>query len=80
MAQLVKELKGIRNELRQLLLMYKQLAEKTLAVVEPDDIEKKAIRAQDKIVSEKDSVKFIGHHSQELLVVSKQLYRTLKSA
>ena len=57
MAQLEKELKGIRNELRQLLLMYKQLAEKTLAVVEPDDVEKKAIKAQDKILSEKELLK-----------------------
>ena len=39
MAQLEKELKGIRNELQQLLLMYKQLAEET-SVVEPEGVER----------------------------------------
>ncbi len=59
MAQLEKELRGIRTELRQLRLMYKQLAEKVIQVVEPDDVEKKAIRRQDKIVSEKKLLKAV---------------------
>lgn len=59
MAQLEKELKGIRNELRQLRLMYKQLAEKVVPVVEPDEVENKAIRQQDKIVSEKELLKAV---------------------
>ncbi|MCS4538323.1 MAG: hypothetical protein HYY67_05650 [Thaumarchaeota archaeon] len=58
-AQLEKELKGIRNELRQLRLMYKQLAEKVVPVVEPDEVENKAIRQQDKIVSEKELLKAV---------------------
>lgn len=59
MAQLEKELRGIRTELRQLRLMYKQLAEKVIQVVEPDDVENKAIRRQDKIVSEKKLLKAV---------------------
>lgn len=59
MAQLEKELRGIRTELRQLRLMYEQLAEKVIQVVEPDDVENKAIRRQDKIVSEKKLLKAV---------------------
>ena len=59
MVQLEKELKGIRNELRQLRLMYKQLAEKAIPVVEPDEVEKMAVGQRDKIVSEKELLKAV---------------------
>jgi hypothetical protein len=59
MAQLEKELRGIGTELRQLRLMYKQLAVKVIQVVEPDDVEKKATRRQDEIVSEKKLLKAV---------------------
>jgi len=59
MVQLEKELKGIRNELRQLRLMYKQLAEKAIPVVEPDEVEKMAVGQRDKIVSERELLKAV---------------------
>jgi len=59
MVQLEKELKGIRNELRQLRLMYKQLAEKAIPVVEPDEVEKMAVRQRDKIASERELLKAV---------------------
>ena len=59
MVQLEKELKGIRNELRQLRLMYKQLAEKAIPVVEPDEVEKMAVGQRDKIASERELLKAV---------------------
>lgn len=58
MAPLKKELKGIKSELHQLRLMYKQLAEKAIHVVEPNDVEKTAIK-QDKLISEKELLKAV---------------------
>ena len=52
LAQVEKELKGIRNELRQLRLMYKHLAEKVMPFVEADEVEIKAIKRRDRVVSE----------------------------
>ena len=59
MVQLEKELKGIRNALRQLRLMYKQLAEKAIPVVEPDEVEKMAVGQRDKIASERELLKAV---------------------
>ena len=44
-AQQEKELKGTRNELRQLRLMYKHLAEKAFPFAEADDVEIEAGQA-----------------------------------
>ena len=48
-AQLEKELKGTRNELRQLRLMYIHLAEKVIPFAEADDLEIKATKQCGKV-------------------------------
>ena len=52
MAELSEELKDIKDELRELRLLYKQLAEKVILVVKPAKKEKEAIEQKDEIVSE----------------------------
>jgi hypothetical protein len=39
--------------------MYKQLAEKAIPVVEPDELEKMAVGQRDKIVSERELLKAV---------------------
>jgi len=52
MAELNEELREIKDELRELRLLYKQLAEKVILVVKPAKKEKEAIEQKDEIVSE----------------------------
>lgn len=57
MAELNEELKEIKDELRELRLLYKQLAEKIIPVVPPTKEEKQAIDEKDEIVSEEALMK-----------------------
>lgn len=57
MAELNEELKEIKDELRELRLLYKQLAEKIIPVVPPTKEEKQAIEEKDEIVSEEALMK-----------------------
>lgn len=57
MAELNEELKEIKDELRELRLLYKQLAEKIIPVVPPTKDEKQAIDEKDEIVSEEALMK-----------------------
>jgi len=50
-------LEEIREELRELRLLYKELAEKLVPVEEALDDEKEAIEASDEIVSEEEVMK-----------------------
>jgi hypothetical protein len=50
-------LEEIREELRELRLLYKELVEKLVPVEEALDDEKEAIEASDEIVSEEEVVK-----------------------
>jgi len=57
MTEISKELKGIKNELGELRLIYKQLAEKVIPVVKPDKEEENAIEDNDELVTEETIMK-----------------------
>jgi hypothetical protein len=53
----VKTLKNIREELKELTLLYKQLIEKLVPTENPTEKEKKAIEEKDEIANEKELMK-----------------------
>ena len=57
MAELNEELKEIKDEMRELRFLYKQLADKVIPVVPPTKDEKKAIEEKDEVVSEEALMK-----------------------
>lgn len=61
----VEVLKDIRNELRELRVLYKELVEKLIPVEEPASEEKRAIEEKDEIVGEREMTKDF-HKSQKL--------------
>jgi len=62
----IEVLKDIREELKELRLLYKELAEKLIPVEEPTAEEKKAIEEKDETANEKELMKALGktnvHH------------------
>jgi hypothetical protein len=56
----VEVLKDIREELRELRVLYKELVEKLIPVEEPASEEKRAIEEKDEIVGERDMMKVLG--------------------
>jgi hypothetical protein len=56
----VEVLKDIREELRELRVLYKELVEKLIPVEEPTSEEKRAIEEKDEIVGERDMMKVLG--------------------
>jgi archaellum component FlaC len=62
----VEVLKDIRQELKELRLLYKQLVEKLIPTEESTPAERKAIQEKDEIVEEKELMKALGktnvHH------------------
>ena len=56
----VEVLKDIREELRELRVLYKELVEKLIPVEEPTSEEKRAIEEKDEIVGERDVMKVLG--------------------
>ena len=62
----VEVLKDIREELKELRLLYKELIEKLMPVEEPTEEERKAIQEKDEIANEKELMKALGktnvHH------------------
>lgn len=56
----VEVLKDIREELKELRLLYKELVEKLLPVEEPSEEERKAIKEKDEIADEKELMKALG--------------------
>jgi len=62
----VEVLKDIRNELRELRLLYKQLVEKLIPTEQPTSEERKAIEEKNQIADEKELMKTLGktnvHH------------------
>lgn len=57
MAELSEELKEIKDELRELRLLYKQLTEKVIPVVKPVKEERRAIEEKEEIVTEEAIMK-----------------------
>ena len=53
----IEVLEEIRAELRELRLLYKQLLEKLIPLVEPTPEEKEAIEKEDELVVEKELMK-----------------------
>jgi hypothetical protein len=53
-------LEDIREELKQIKLLYKELVEKLVPVEEPTKEEKKAIREKDEVASEEELMKTLG--------------------
>ncbi len=53
-------MKDIREELRELRVLYKELVEKLIPVEEPTSEEKRAIEEKDEIVGERDMMKVLG--------------------
>ncbi|MGQ9468432.1 MAG: hypothetical protein ACUVTD_01180 [Nitrososphaerales archaeon] len=62
----IEVLKEIREELKELRLLYKGLAEKLIPVEEPSEEERRAIKEKDGMVDEKELMKALGktnvHH------------------
>ena len=62
----VEVLKDIREELKELRLLYKELIEKLIPVEEPTEEERKAIQEKDETANEKELMKALGktnvHH------------------
>ena len=56
----VKVLKDIREELKELRLLYKGLVEKLVPVEKPTEEEREATEKKDEIVDEKELVKALG--------------------
>ncbi len=57
----VSEILGeIREELRELRLLYKELVERLIPVEEPEPDEKKAIKEEDEIVGEEELFRVLG--------------------
>jgi len=56
----VEVLKGIREELKELRLLYKELVEKLIPVEEPTREERKAIEEKDELANEKELMKVLG--------------------
>ena len=55
-----KVLEDIREELKEIKLLYKELVEKLVPIEEPTKEEKKAIREKDEIASEEKLMKTLG--------------------
>ena len=53
-------LEDIREELKEIKLLYKELVEKLVPIEEPTKEEKKAIREKDEIASEEELMKTLG--------------------
>ena len=53
-------LEDIREELKEIKLLYKELVEKLIPTEEPTEEEKKAIREKDEIASEEELMKTLG--------------------
>jgi len=56
----VEVLRDIREELKELRLLYKELVEKLIPVEEPTGEERKAIKEKDAIAGEKELMKALG--------------------
>jgi len=56
----VEVLKDIREELKELRLLYKELVEKLIPIEEPTQEEKEAIEEKDQIANEKELIKALG--------------------
>ena len=53
-------MEDIREELKEIKLLYKELVEKLIPTEEPTKEEKKAIREKDEIASEEELMKTLG--------------------
>ena len=53
-------MEDIREELKEIKLLYKELVEKLLPVEEPTKEEKKAVKEKDEICDEKELMKTLG--------------------
>jgi archaellum component FlaC len=56
----VEVLKDIREELKELRILYKELVEKLIPVEEPTSEEKRAIEEKDEVASERKLMKALG--------------------
>jgi archaellum component FlaC len=56
----IEVLKDIREELKELRVLYKELVEKLIPVEEPTSEEKRAIEEKDEIVDEREMMKALG--------------------
>jgi archaellum component FlaC len=56
----VEVLKDIREELKELRVLYKELVEKLIPVEEPTSEEKRAIAEKDEIADEREMMKALG--------------------
>jgi len=57
MSDILRLLKEIRDELREIKLLYKELVEKLIPDAEPLEDEKEAIEVSDEVVSEEEMIK-----------------------
>jgi DNA-binding protein H-NS len=56
----VEVLKDIREELKELRILYKELVEKLIPLEEPTSEEKRAIEEKDEIADEREIMKALG--------------------
>jgi archaellum component FlaC len=55
-----KVLEDIREELKEIKLLYKELVEKLIPVEDPTEEEKKAINEKDEVANEEELIKTLG--------------------
>ena len=60
MSEVTALLKEIREELREIKLLYKGLVERLMPVEEPLEDEKEALESSDEVVSEKEIMEALG--------------------
>ena len=66
MSETAEVLKDIREELKELRLLYKELAEKLIPVEDASEEEKKAIEGRDEVADEKELMKALSSvHSRD---------------
>ena len=59
------ELKEVRDELKELRMLYKQMLDRVLPVGEPTREEKKAIASRDELAKERELMKALGVRSRD---------------
>jgi hypothetical protein len=65
MSDILRLLKEIQDELREIKLLYKELVEKLIPEEEPLENEKKAIETSDEIVSEEEMMKALNSDTSD---------------
>jgi len=65
MSEIPEILSEIRNELKELRLLYRELVDRLIPVEEPEIDERRAIEEEDEVVSEEDLLRVLREVNQD---------------